>query len=278
MSLIQRIGATPETYALELTIHSITINIPFPVKLKVVIKRGKKHKEETSAIDHDVSLGTAFFDHATLFKVTMFKKNKLYLKKVAYIRLIQISKRKSVKNGKGKLDISRIIALNTSFERKDIKLKNCSDRNATICVSAVLTRIDRTSSMGSLSTESLSFDEADFSQFTNTTFAITNEIETFHDTKKILSSSVVYEDNKKKKLEAKEKFRRRLEKLNTIAKEKTTKEPNSAYPFHEIESNSPSPTISPKPRRPEKLFTYASNLDSKQELFIAFETDEIKEN
>ncbi|CAG9328536.1 unnamed protein product [Blepharisma stoltei] len=259
MSIIQRIGASTESYLLELTIHSVTINIPYPVKLKVIVKRGKNYKEETSAVNHDLVLGTIFFEHTVLLRVTMFRKSRSYLKKNASFRLVQISKNKCIKNGKGRLDLSKIFTHSPSFEKQDIKLKHCSDKNAYICISATMTRIDRTSSMGSISAESISSEEADMTDLIPVTFAYSvnsSEMSAPEVKNEKLSLTMNSEESsKKKKQDAREKFKKRLEKLTIAQKSHTVVEPNTAYPYQEMESPSPSPTISPQPKRTEWSFS-----------------------
>ncbi|CAG9317806.1 unnamed protein product [Blepharisma stoltei] len=260
MSLIQRIGSSTEAYLLELTIHSVTINIPYPAKLKVVVERGKKYREETPAVENDVVLGTTFLEHTVLIPVTMFRKNRSYLKKFASFQLLQIVKNKSVKNGSVKLDLSKIFTYSTDFEKENIRLKHCSDKNAIICISAAMTRVDRTSSLGSLSTDSISSEEAEVIDLITISFdsEISRISEILPEKNNSLNSVTSEENQSKEKLETKEKFKERLEKLVITEKSQTSREPNTAYPYREVDSPLSVGTISPQLRRTEFLFSNSS--------------------
>lgn len=211
MSYIKRIGSFPQKFDLELTIHSIHFNLPYPGQVQLVAKRSKDKKETTPILNTDVSLGVIFPECTLCFRVTMYQKNSFYLTKELSLRLVQVSPTRKIKNGKVVIDLSPILNSKTGLEMKDFKLKGCTYKNASVCVSGKLTRVGN-------SVESTS----------------TASPEEFKEPPQRSQRR-----SKTEKEEKKAKFMQRIERLNSMYTSEPINTPKSAGIVYERETFSP---------------------------------------
>mmetsp|Transcript_25913 Transcript_25913/g.25471 ORF Transcript_25913/g.25471 Transcript_25913/m.25471 type:complete len:326 (+) Transcript_25913:214-1191(+) len=150
----------------------------------------------------------------------MFKKGTLYLSKHFRFNLMMISDNKVRKNGRGKIDLAEILNSKEPFERSDVKLKKCTDKNAFLCISAKMTQIH-----GELVSAVIDEDE----RFAIETSVISprpsNEPKISESEK--TSPEHAYKKSQKDKEKSKEKFMQRLKRLNTITSKRQAMNPET---------------------------------------------------
>jgi hypothetical protein len=207
MNYIKRIGYVREKACLEIYIHSVQISLPLESSLQMVVKRNNNKKEKTGIVIHNQKLNIGYFDCTIVFPVTLYKSSNAYNSKVYYFRLLQMCNNKVVKNGKAKLDISTL--LSNPLELKDLHLKNSTDPKACICLSANITKINKTFSCEQR------VEEEKVPERNSNSFDIKSEL---------------------KKQKSREKYLRRLEKVNNIYGS-----PQSAYIIKSDQSSCVSP-------------------------------------
>lgn len=207
MDLFERIGSSTENFNLELTIHFVKVDLPYIAKLAVIVKRGAEKRQHTHKSEAD-SNGLAAFNQIISFRTSMLKKGSSYLKKLIRFNLMMLSQTKVHKNGRGKIDISVILNSNKTLERYDVKLKNCTDKTALLCISAKMTPIQADSLSSPIHEEP----NKNFSRMSIANFGIIEDSLESRD--EDLSPS--YKRDPKEKEKAKEKFMQRLKRLNTV--------------------------------------------------------------
>ncbi|CAG9332131.1 unnamed protein product [Blepharisma stoltei] len=220
MALFERIGSVTEAYDLEITVHFAKIELPCQTKLAVIVKRGPDKRQNSNKVLWDQNLALANFDTEFKFQVTMFKKGTLYLSKHFRFNLMMISDNKVRKNGRGKIDLASLLNSKEPFERSDVKLKKCTDKNAFLCVSAKMTQIH-----GELVSAVIDDDER---------YAIETSVisprpangPTISESEKT-SPEHAYGKSQKDKEKSKEKFMQRLKRLNTITSKRQAMNPET---------------------------------------------------
>ena len=146
MDFLKRAVSLPEKFYFEVNIHSIQVHLPLECFIQVVVKRSQKKKEKTPKYPYDPSSPLTHFDTTLTFPVTLYKSGSSYNTKNYFFRMVQLTKKKSIKNGKACFNISDLVRASNS--NLSLPLKNCSDRNASISLTLSLSRILKTESLG----------------------------------------------------------------------------------------------------------------------------------
>ena len=134
MAMIRRLGTTSEKFQLEMTIHSVHVNLDVPCALKVVIKRGK-HKCETQELRYSMQSGVVFFEQEVKMPVTLYKRGSSYQEKPIEFRLVRVVGDHYFKDGKGAMDLNGVATTGVPVFREDVPLKKSLDKDAVVCVS-----------------------------------------------------------------------------------------------------------------------------------------------
>lgn len=252
MEYFKRLASVTEKYYLEITVHSVQISLPLQSSLQIVIKRNNSKREKSLITKHDMNLNIAYINSTIHFPVTLYRTASGYTSKVYFFRLIQICNQKSIKNGKAKLDIGKLV--NKPLEFFELELKNCSDKKAHLCISVQLQRALKTMSFATPVIEekpekriSRSFDEP------------------------------IPQRQEKNKEKQREKFLRRLEIVKSL-----NSSPQSALIFEGSDVSSSASPLSPlkSPDSPNRLEEPRSQSDffSLKPILIDFSEDPVKEN
>ena len=234
MEFFKRITAVPEKFYLEISIHSVCINLPLASSIQVIVKRNKTKKEKTRVIPINENKG--FIDATINFPVTLYKSSNNYNSKVYSFRLLQICNNKTIKNGKAKLDLNKIV--NFPLILTNLQLNNCSDAKAYLCISASLQKIAKTMSCSQPSI-----------------------IESPPERNSASVDETIFKSPEQKKIQAKNKFLRRLEKVNDFHNS-----PQSTRIIQESDDSSCASPLSPdrSPDSPNKI----ENFEGKSLFFI----------
>lgn len=139
--MIRRLGTTAEKFELEMTIHAVHINLDVPCALKVVVKRGK-HKSETQEMRYSMQSGVVFFEQEVKLPVTLYKRGSSYQEKPIAFRLVRVVGDHYFKDGKGTMDLNGVAVTGVPVFREDVPLKKSLDKNAVVCVSLNLTKLN----------------------------------------------------------------------------------------------------------------------------------------
>ena len=227
MDFLKRAVSLPEKFYFEVNIHSIEVHLPLDCFIQVVVKRSQKKKEKTPKYPYDPSSPLTHLDTTLTFPVTLYKSGSSYNTKNYFFRLVQLTKKKSIKNGKACFNISDLVRTLTS--NLSLPLKNCSDRNASITLTLSLSRI--------LKTESLGFNLKP------------PEILSPERTSKSFDHSPITKNTEYEKQIQKEKYLRRIQKVNSFHNS-----PMSATLFVDSDVSSCASPASPLkyPESPEK--------------------------
>lgn len=145
MDFIKRAVSVPEKFYFEVTIHSVDVHLPLECFIQVVVKRNQKKKEKTPKYPYYPSSPTTQFDTTLSFPVTLYKSNSSYNKKKYFFRLVQLTSKKSIKNGKASFNLPDL--LNDSNPFQSLRLQNCTDSKATINLTLSLSRLLKTESL-----------------------------------------------------------------------------------------------------------------------------------
>jgi len=133
MSLLQRIGASKIPYNLEIHIHHLSANLKNTKFVKFVVERSRKKRQETQRIAY--SKENMIFEYPVGFETNMFKKGDKFVHKYLKFTLYQSSGSSFAKNGSAKVEYSVIAKTGVAMMRQKLKLKDCTDRQAYVCVS-----------------------------------------------------------------------------------------------------------------------------------------------
>jgi len=141
MAMIRRLGTTAEKFELEMTIHAVHINLDVPCALKVVVKRGK-HKSETQELRYSMKSGVVFFEQEVKLPVTLYKRGSSYQEKPIAFRLVRVVGDHYIKDGKGSMDLNGVAVTGVPVFREDVPLKKSLDKDAVVCVSLNLIKLN----------------------------------------------------------------------------------------------------------------------------------------
>lgn len=133
MSLLQRIGASKIPYNLEIHIHHLSANLKNTKFVKFLVERSRKKRQETQRIPY--SKENMIFEYPVGFETNMFKKGDKFVHKYLKFTLYQSSGSSFAKNGSAKVEYSVIAKTGVAMMRQKLKLKDCTDRQAYVCVS-----------------------------------------------------------------------------------------------------------------------------------------------
>lgn len=259
MEYLKRIVTISEKFFLEVYIHSVHISLPVTSEIQIVVKRSNNKQQKTPKYLHDHSDNICFFDYNTSFPVTLYKDTRGYNEKKYYFRLLQTKGKKTIKNGKARLDLSTLIS--KPAELIDLPLNNCSDSKAYIIISASLEKANKTVSCSSFLPFYEPVSPEKLPQRSSNSF----------------DNTVLYQKLEDKKQKAKEKYYRRIEKVNSI-----NSSPNSARIIEDSDVSSCVSPLSPlkSPESPERIDSLSeeyTNFTIKP-IKIEFLEDEILKN
>ncbi|CAG9330788.1 unnamed protein product [Blepharisma stoltei] len=239
MKFLERLGAKPEFFMLELIIQKVYIGLQDHSELVIVIKRNSGERDNTPRVDWDPSKQEGLFDQMFHFKVTMYKKKDQYLPKWIYFNLMMIKDQKIIKNGKARLDISVILNSDFQLESYEIELKKCSDKNACLIIDASMRSWSEEDEGKSSSTLAREYDEAKMKKLRE------NLIYSYYqESKKSVDEELSSESNESNKLPS---YNRR-----GTAMESVEEEPESENnKIHPITIDTVPPLQAPKPESNE---------------------------
>lgn len=145
MDYLKRIVSLPEKFFFEISIESILVNLPLDCFIQITVKRNQKKKEKSPKYPYSPSNPLVIFDSKLTFPVTLYKTNSSYADKLYFFRLVQITHKKTIKNGKAKFNISSLAK--SSPLSITLPLKGCSDSKALVNLTLSMTRIIKTESL-----------------------------------------------------------------------------------------------------------------------------------
>ncbi|OMJ80388.1 hypothetical protein SteCoe_19383 [Stentor coeruleus] len=231
MEYLKRIVTISEKFFLEIYLHSVHISLPKTSEIQIVVKRSKNKKQKTPKYIHEHTESICFFECNMNFPVTLYKDTRGYNEKKYYFRLLQTKGKKAIKNGKARLDLSTLIS--KPAELIDLPLNNCSDPKAYIIISASLEKAHKTVSCSSFIPFYEPVSPEKIPQRSSNSF----------------DNTILYQKLEEKKKKAKEKYYRRIEKVNSIHSS-----PNSARIIEDSDVSSCASPLSPlkSPESPER--------------------------
>ena len=145
MDYLKRIVSLPEKFFFEISIESILVNLPLDCFIQITVKRNQKKKEKSAKYPYSPSNPLVVFDSKLTFPVTLYKTSSSYADKLYFFRLVQVTPKKTIKNGKAKFNISNLVK--SGPLKISLPLKGCSDSKALVNLTLSMTRIIKTESL-----------------------------------------------------------------------------------------------------------------------------------
>ena len=138
MSILSRLGAKKFKYNLDVLIHYVAYDCPDGNEFKVIVKRGRRKKEETHTCA--VRGGRIAFDSNIHFQITMYGRGGKFSKKDVACRLASVQPFRVKKDGKAVVKVAHLALTGVDIKRQVFPLKGSSDSAATICLSISLSK------------------------------------------------------------------------------------------------------------------------------------------